>query len=81
MDRLVAGICFTACKQKQGHFLYYCPAQKQYRAATKKLEKLGFQKIYNFFHLDFLNREPDKGVAEMWSLQIYPADVMDLKAL
>jgi hypothetical protein len=81
MDRIVAGICFTACKQKRGHFLYYCPAQKQYKAATKKLEKLGFQKIYNFFHLDFLNREPDRGVAEMWSLQIYPADVMDLKAL
>lgn len=80
-QHIATEICHQVVNNKEGHLLYFCPVGKKYRGGTKKLEALGFQKIYNFHHLGYLNRAPDYGVAELWSLSISPADFDELLKL
>lgn len=64
-----------------GHFIYYCPVSREYSRAARLLKSLGFKKTSTFTHFGYVNRSPDYGRAQMWSICLTPNEMKRLREL
>src|SRR5579859_3763276 len=78
---LVIYIANRIWRDKEGHFLYFCPKTPVYKRAVKKFALLGAQNIYSFYHIRYLTRKPDCGVCDLWMLGVLPKEVTRLELI
>jgi hypothetical protein len=72
-------VCFQVVRNQEGCVLYYAPHDPKFKKAVRTLQKFGFTKLHTGIHLGFLDREPDKGVFDLWYNQFTPEEVEEIK--